>query len=408
MSSRFSRRQILFGGARLGLSLLAFEAGVKGLDLLDQHDTWAEASVSNAEFLAQHADRLSRLELGGSFAPEQWSTSDRGQRAALDGLNIAIEELNLRKLRLGFRWNAVQHRDGDIDLDRYSPFLERCLYDTEICLNVGPVRVFRWPEEHVPWHVLHHVELPPNGASTDARLAAGRRRILLPREDARTRSPAATATTWTAVRMLQVENEPFYPLGDHAWGFTPDYLETAAHIADDALPGRTLLVTSAGRLNLDSVRDVLDDLQAPPQKRFAGRLASGFDFHYRTPLRDSIPVVRYFDQISFGRPLSPTTDDNLTDSRNLGYSIEVTEGQMEPYEQFTQPGNSVRDLRYMLLRCMDHVLDPDRPSLLRIWGVEGLVQKMQRGRLTDEHRQIIELIQAINDRSEPQVEAQPR
>jgi len=36
------------------------------------------------------------------------------------------------------------------------------------------------------------------------------------------------------------------------------------------------------------------------------------------------------------------------------------------------------------------------PALIRIWGVEELAKKMLRGDLTDEHRQIIALVQSIN------------
>ncbi len=97
------------------------------------------------------------------------------------------------------------------------------------------------------------------------------------------------------------------------------------------------------------------------------------------------------------------TDDNILESRSLGYRIEVTEAQMEPYGHFQQPGNEVRDLRYMLQRCFDYVLDPKEPALVRLWGVEELVKKMLIGDLTDEHRQIIELVQTINGRGDSKV-----
>jgi hypothetical protein len=135
-------------------------------------------------------------------------------------------------------------------------------------------------------------------------------------------------------------------------------------------------------------------------QRAAGRLVSGFDFHYRTPLRDSFPVVRHFDQLAYATPFAPTTEAHIRDSRTLGFRIEVTEAQAEPYEQFTRPGNSAKDFRYVLLRCLDKVLDPEAPALIRIWGVEELAKKLLRGTATDEHRQIVELIQAINGAGE--------
>jgi hypothetical protein len=150
------------------------------------------------------------------------------------------------------------------------------------------------------------------------------------------------------------------------------------------------------------VRDVLFNLRRADES-YAGKLVSGFDFHYRTPNRDSYPIVRHFDQISYARPGIGGTNDNIIDSREAGYRIEVTEGQMEPYGHFEQPGNDSTDLRYMLQRCIDHVLDPDAPALVRVWGVEELVKKMRAGELTDEHRRIIELLQTVNDRGPAEV-----
>jgi hypothetical protein len=80
----------------------------------------------------------------------------------------------------------------------------------------------------------------------------------------------------------------------------------------------------------------------------------------------------------------------------MGFDIEVTEGQMEPFAQFPQPGNEARELRYLILRCLDHVLDPERPGLIRLWGVEAFTKRMLHGDLTDEHRDIIDIIQRIN------------
>ena len=62
--------------------------------------------------------------------------------------------------------------------------------------------------------------------------------------------------------------------------------------------------------------------------------------------------------------------------------------------------DSLRNLRYMILRCLDHVLDPEKPALIRLWGVEYLTRRMLGGDLTQEHRDIIEIIQHVNN---PQV-----
>jgi hypothetical protein len=146
---------------------------------------------------------------------------------------------------------------------------------------------------------------------------------------------------------------------------------------------------------LNEVRDAIGDLQAV-NPRFQGRMVSGFDFHYKTPLRDSVPLIRHFDQLTYGHPFSPSPQQHIEDSRRYGFKIEVTEAQAEPYLQFRTPGNSARDFRFVLLRLLDKVLDPREPGLIRIWGVEELAKRFLRGEATQEHRQILEMLQTVN------------
>jgi hypothetical protein len=125
-------------------------------------------------------------------------------------------------------------------------------------------------------------------------------------------------------------------------------------------------------------------------------------------MRDSVPIVRYFDQLAYARPLAPGLAEHQREARMLGFRIEVTEGQAEPYGKFTEPGNSARDFRFLLLRCLEKVLDPSAPKLLRIWGVEELTKHMLRNELTREHHQIIEMIQTINAAAHPPDDQAPR
>jgi hypothetical protein len=253
--------------------------------------------------------------------------------------------------------------------------------------------VFRWPEEHVPRFVLDRLpEAPAPGSVIEAS-----DRLALTALDYLDRLLAALHSDYgpAAFPSLQLENEPFYPLGAHRWLMSPDYLARVASRLDAYSPRSRLLVTSAGRLNLHSIRDLFARLLA--EERYAGRLISGFDFHYKTPLRDSLPVVRYFDQISYARPFAPGLEEHRQDARALGFEIEVSEGQAEPNDYLDSPGNSATDFRYMLLRCLDRVVDPEKPALIRIWGVERLAQRMLSGELSPEHRQIIDLIQTVND-----------
>jgi hypothetical protein len=399
MPYRTTRRRFL----RDLLSVGAFAAGIGGLelgrkayDLYEQHETWEEASRPNHEFFARHESEMQRLTLGASFAPEQWAGWRARQTDAMEGLHAAVQELDLRQLRLGIRWQQVSHGD-EIDLAPYAPLLDYCFAnDVDVCLNVGPIKVFRWPEEHVPQEVLAAIANPPATGDTIytwSPLASaamdhlGRLLQALRRE---------YGDDLEKISMVQVENEPFYQLGVHAWQLSEGYLVNVAERVNDELPRARILVTSAGRLNLIAIRHLFERLMSR-RADLRGRLVSGFDFHYRTPNRDAAPVIRYFDQVSYARPFAASLTRNIWDSRDHGYGIEVTEGQMEPWGQFEQPGNLVRELRYMLLRCLDEVLDPQKPALIRLWGVEELTKRMIAGETTREHRDMIEVIQRVND-----------
>jgi hypothetical protein len=402
-----SRRAFLRNALGLGIVAGGVAVGRKGRDLIDQHETWGEASRPNDAFFARHAAALDRLKLGGSFAPELWPGDAASQSEAIDALDLAVRELGMRRMRVGLRWNRVADASGAIDLAAYRPMLDYCIANgVDICLNAGPVRVFRWPEEHVPRAVLLSLRLPEHGATIGAgeplaRAALDHLDRLL---DTLQREYGTQLTS--RIESVQLENEPYYRFAPNKWRFGEDYMTAVARRVDAAFPEADLLVTSAGRLNLNNVRDLYAGLLS--DDRFAGRLVSGFDFHYKTPRRDSFPLVRYFDQVGYGMPFSPSTGDHLHDARELGFRVEVAEGQAEPYGKFTDPGNSAKHFRFLILRCLDKVLDRQAPALIRVWGAEELTKKMQRGELTDEHRQIIAVLQRANGSPAGDVEASKR
>jgi hypothetical protein len=386
-------RDSLLTAAKVGAGLAIFEAGRKGIDLLELRDTWSAAAVSNDAFLSKNASLLDGLELGASFAPEQWSQDRSGSAEAMRALDLTVHQLDIRRIRLGVRWRRGVNRDGAVDLSAYRPYIDYCLANgVDVCMNVGPIRTFRWPEEHVPRRVLERLESVPG---VDATIRPQDELAQVAFSYVESLLEVLRRDYGNAIHTIQVENEPFYELGEHRWIMSLDYLREVANRVDDAFPNVSILVTSAGRLNLNPVRNLFVGMLAEGD-RFEGRLISGFDYHYKTPLRDSMPIVRHFDQLSYARPLAPSLTQHQRDARALGFRIEVTEGQMEPYGKFTEPGNSAKDFRFLLLRCLEKVLDPEEPRLLRIWGVEELTKHMLRRDLTDEHAQIIELIQTLN------------
>jgi hypothetical protein len=394
--SAVTRRQFL-GIAGAGAFLLAGDEGLNvGKEMWAQERAWAEAAADNDSFLRDHARTFRNVAIGASFAPEQWRASEGGDEAALPGLRWAVEELGLRQIRLGLRWQRTESRRGVVDLTAYRPFLDYAFGNgLELCLNLGPIRTFRWPEEHLPaW--ASEVELPPSGATVRegsplAAAAADYHRRLL---DALASEYGRSALA--SVAIVQVENEPFYRMRTHHWRLDREYVANRVAEARAAFPASRVLVTSAGRLDFGPVRDLFVDLMARDAGLRDGGLVLGFDYHYKTPLRDSFPIIRYTDPITFARVGYQTCAEKRDEARRLGYGIEVTEGQAEPNGYMTQPGNSARHFRFMLLRCAESVLDASRPSVIRVWGIEEMAKKALAGRATAEHEAMFDLMRRLN------------
>jgi hypothetical protein len=400
VSLLLSRRDLLFTLASGTAGFGAAVSGARGWGLLqaylDQEDAWEEATRPNDEFIARHAANLQRLSFGTSFAAEMWHDDARGRRDALWGLGFALRDLGIHRVRLGIRWRSTVEKDGSINLSSIRPVLDRCLAaGADVCLNVGAIRTFRYPEEYVPPAVFSSLKQPPPPRSVihPSNELAGHaldylKRLLDALEGEYGRGIPL-------IRSVQVENEPFHELGHNQWIMSPAYLATQMRMLDEVMPGVQVLMNSAGRRNLESIRRTCAAvIAADPSWR--GRLVSGFDFYFRSPDRARSTLGRYFDPITYGGAFSASCESQIEAARDLGFRIEVTEGQAEPFGVYDSPGNSVTDFRYLVIRCLDKVFDRRQPALLRIWGIEELAKKAQHGLLNDEHRQIISLIQAVN------------
>src|ERR1044072_323066 len=87
VAGRFSRRDFLRASVAAGVGFGVVAGGSQGFyktkDLIEQHETWQEASRPNREFLSRHGGALARLTLGGSFAPEQFGFGPDERRESL-------------------------------------------------------------------------------------------------------------------------------------------------------------------------------------------------------------------------------------------------------------------------------------------------------------------------------------
>ena len=392
----YTRRQFL-GVSAAGLALVGGGEGLEyGREMLQQERAWRAAARPNDEFLRTHAALFRHVSVGASFAPEQWPPGAHAPGEPLAALDWAARDLGIRQVRLGLRWQRVEWRRGQVDLSMYRPFLDYAFDNNlAICLNLGPMRTFRWPEEHLPRWLAQAIDMPPTGArikpATPVTEAASDYLVRL--LDALVAEYGAERLA--SVAMVQPENEPFYPLRSHKWVLDGAYVKDVIGQLNTVFPRSRILTTTAGRLNFGPIQDLFAGLLADSPD-YRGRLVMGFDYHYKTPLRDSFPIIKYTDPITFQRVGYQTCEGNREMARSLGYGIEVTEGQAEPFGDLDAPGNSVRHFRFMLLRCADRVLQRDQPSVIRIWGIEEMAKKALAGLTTGEHAAIFDLVRRVN------------
>jgi hypothetical protein len=200
----------------------------------------------------------------------------------------------------------------------------------------------------------------------------------------------------TQMAAVQPENESFQGFDQQGWRVSSEYMRNLVHELNRRLPDVPIIVTSAGRPALNEICDLFSEL-LQDRARFPAGLVSGFDYYYSTPRHNQIPFHRYLDPIAlaFDLPSAKTCADNLRDARAIGFGIEVSEAQAEPYAHVTGPGNSAQDYRFMLLRCAAKVLDPLQTSILRIWGVEEMAKKALSGQTNDQHQAIFDLTRRL-------------
>ena len=174
LSRRQFLRNIVVAGAFAG-GVIGIEAGRKAHDYFAQQETWDEASLPNDAFFERHADRLARLTLGGSFAPEEWFYDRPPTPEIMQAFDLAVRELGLRRMRMGIRWSRADRNGTPPELESWHPLLDYAFMNrVEVCLNLGPIRTFRFPEEQPPGRLLNNpAAIPPVGRPSPTRRPHG-------------------------------------------------------------------------------------------------------------------------------------------------------------------------------------------------------------------------------------------
>lgn len=401
-----TRRRLFTVGAAVAFGLgYAAESAYEAFS--EQRRDMNRASVDNKRFFKENRGLLQKIEFGCSFSPEEYheisNDPDFSAREVKDesqeALRIIVEDLGIKNVRLGIRWNETVDYEGNFDFGFYKQYLDYCFQNNvSVCLNVGPIKTFRWPEDHVSKHVMSNPQnIPPEYSFI-------RPKTQLAQESEKYLDQLFEyfTTTYTPlelsnIQIIQPENEPFMSFGENKWLMHQSYIKSLTNKINQYFPKAAILLNSGGYSNLETIAETFEEIRSeiPDIK-----LVSGFDYYYLLPSQPSIPFLGQLDQVALSKILKgDICTQNKQRSKEIGYDIEITEGQAEPWGEHKSPGNKAKEFRFMVLRTAENILDTRKSgnSTLRIWGIEKLVKKMvHRSELTQEHEKIIELIMMIN------------
>ncbi len=341
---------------------------------------------ANPEFIKKFGHIFNKTRLGTTFTPERV----KDQKKSLEMLKIMVEDLGIIDIRLGIRWNRTQPEKAEqITLDYYKPFLDYLFQkNINLCLSIGPSKAPRWPETHIPNWVFEKTTCPVEGCVLDMDSEFSLIAIEYYKKLVTKLKKTIPKKNLDNIS-FQIENECFNKFGKYRWSFSYDYLENCVDITKDTFPENKILFSTSGSRK---AKPIFEFMKGTGYNMCNFILSLNYYYLYDTNYGSKLSFM-VDDFVRSGKWSLSRIKKNAS-MNNL--ELEIGEAQMEPWKKHTQPGNSVRSLRFVLLRCLQaKPIDQDL-FIIRLWGIEELLKKQLANKLNSEHKEMIELIKQIN------------
>jgi len=345
---------------------------------------WAQAEKENV-----HED----IEIGCSFSPEEMEMKIGSGQKSLDALKIIVEKFGIQEIRLGMRWGS--------DFEYYKPFLDYCFNsDVNLCLNIGPIKVFRWPEEHVPKNVLEKLsKIPEKEAQIEKDMEIAQEAYSHLDELLEYLQKNYSKRNLDKIRTIQIENECFNPFGQFKWTFGQAYLIGLMKKINRILPNAGFMLSSSACKDTKKISSVFKEFQKQNPK-FTNDLAFGINYYYKTPFNQKWPLINKLDNIVQSNLFLNLCAWTRKEAKKQNYRIEISEAQAEGWGPNIQgPGKLSKEFQFMLIRCTKEILNlqDDEKSIIRIWGIENFAKDYLNGTLDKEQEQILRTVKTINN-----------
>jgi hypothetical protein len=315
--------------------------------------------------------------LGTSFSPEyvDWISNIPAGKV----LKTIKNELKINDIRLGLRWNKIDQGNNQLSLEYYTKYIDYLIQNnSQITLNIGPIKVFRWPEEHIPTYLEKYFikDLNPESDLAKKSYEYLNKMLELLKKEYGEKIENQT---------FQIENEGFNRFGHIKMLMDKEHMKKVSQIVKDHFPNAKLMINSAGRTNLRKIVSLIKDFPFDTKD-----ITIGLNFYFRVP--HTLPLFPRVNFLKYSYPLDMSIPELQKVQKTKGFNLEISEGQFEPWGIQKTPGNSFDDFEYLIDKSQDLFPDTMEKKLIRLWGTEELAVKIINKELTKEHNKIIDAI----------------
>lgn len=359
--------------------------------IYQQYLCHTNADFTGDDFLKRYTKKFERTRIGTSFAPELLeqiyalqSSRPFSLHEGIQILSILIKLLKIQDIRLGFRWNRCVSRSGKVDISYYQPYLDYCIsHKIRICLNVGPIKTFGWPEEHIPEYIVKksHIKLSEiekiSYEYIDELLSLLREKYSIAERK--------------YISLIQPENEPFYPFGKYKFLLSSQYVSKIIAKCYERFPHSQILLNASEIGRTTQIISIMSDMENIPFR-------IGVNYYHNVPGMPKVWKVGPVDSLTIAEltgKYNKSSFHKMLEMKNI--SFEVTEAQFEQWgRQILSPGNSLHEFEYVLLRCIYSLLNTHKGGIIRLWGTERLGYIIHTQKMHQDHKDIVKIIQNIN------------
>lgn len=351
------------------------------------------------DFIRRYQAELSQINIGCSLNPEHQvfesiEDSQRRKKKIFDCAKFIVEDLEMTEIRLSIRWNRV-FENGKINFAYYNDIFRYFLnQNVKICLNIGPIKTMRWPEEHVPSEILNVIKkVPKKGSVIRVEDELAQLSIKYLEQLLKLLKNTFSETQLNKIISWQLNNEAFNKFGEHKWITSLELESEFIKIVKRAFPNSKILLNSSGRNNMRKNLELIKKTEFDPSS-----FILGYNYYYKVPGQAENFILKYLDNLILTNPFSIGTRRLKQLSSRQDFEIEVAELQAEPWLHLKSPGNSAKEFKFAIIRSIQDMLNLDQSekSVIRYWGIEELIIKFLTNEISDEHKEIFEIIHSIN------------